>query len=80
MEVQDTRALQIDVILAVLKTDKQELADEIKEDRSNVSRVLSGQRRGARTKKKLAKAICRRVEELLLDAPSPDSEQGAKAA
>lgn len=76
-----TEALQVNVILTALGTDKQELAAEIGEDRANLSNVLSGRRPGKRTRKKLARAICARVERLIIGEDSVKGEESeVKAA
>jgi len=76
----NTDALKVNMILTALETDKAELADEIGEDRTAVSRVLSGQRRTKRTQKKIVRAICNRIEKLIIpeDQLEEDSEELAK--
>lgn len=64
--MEDRSKKDLDIILVALDTDKQQLADEIGEDRTIVSRVLSGQRKAPATRRKLAKALCSKVEALIL--------------
>ena len=64
--MEDRSKKDLDIILVALDTDKQQLADEIGEDRTIVSRVLSGQRKALPTRRKLAKALCSKVEALIL--------------
>lgn len=66
MEIENAKKLNI--ILAVLDTDKQKLADEIGEDRTVVSKVLSGNRKGMTTRRKLAKNLCGKIESLIIPA------------
>ena len=71
----NTEALRVNIILTALDTNKQELADEIGVNRAIVSKVLSGQQRGKRTRKKLAHAICNRIETLIV---GEEVEEGAE--
>jgi len=64
--MEDRDKKDLDIILAALGTDKQQLADEIGEDRTIVSRVLSGKRKALATRRKLARALCSKVEALIL--------------
>ncbi|HEX9005425.1 MAG TPA: hypothetical protein VGB07_36295 [Blastocatellia bacterium] len=72
--------LKLSVILTALETDKQQLADEIGEDRAVVSKVLSGNRKATGTRRKLAKAICTRIEALIIPAEPPTEQTAAKGA
>lgn len=79
--MEEQNAKNLNIILAVLDTDKQQLADEIGEDRTVVTKVLAGKRKGAATRKKLAGALCRKIEALLIPADSGAPEQAeGKAA
>jgi transcriptional regulator with XRE-family HTH domain len=69
----DRKSKDLNIILAALDTDKQQLADEIGEDRTVVSKVLSGKRKSPSTRKKLARALCAKVEDLII--PSELTEQ-----
>lgn len=79
MEGQNAKSLNI--ILAVLDTDKQQLADEIGEDRTVVTKVLAGKRKGTTTRKKLAGVLCKKIEALLIPVdsttPEPVEEKAA---
>ena len=69
----DRKTKALNIILAALDTDKQQLADEIGEDRTVVSKVLAGKRKALPTRKKLARALCVKVESLII--PSELTEQ-----
>ncbi len=71
----EQREKNLNIILAVLDTDKQQLADEIGEDRTVVTKVLAGKRKGVGTRKKLAGALCKKIEALVMP-----NEPGATAA
>ncbi len=72
--------LKLNVILATLEVDRQELADEIGEDRTVVSKVLSGNRKGVSTRKKLAKVLCSKIEALILPPELPAEQPVIKGA
>ncbi len=79
--MEEKKALQIDVILTALEIDKQYLATEIGEDRSNLTKIIAGKRKGLRIRRKLAQVICHKVEALILASNGVDAEQPeAKAA
>lgn len=63
---QSNNAVQIDMLLGVLGLDRQKLADELKLDRTTVSRALSGSRNNKATKEKIADAICQHTRKLVL--------------
>lgn len=76
---QDKKALQVNMVLTALETNKQELATEINTDRSSISKVLSGKRVGAKIRGQLVEAICARIKQLILP-PSEEQSVGKKAA
>lgn len=74
-EQQDARkAKDLNIILAALDTDKQQLADEIGEDRTIVSKVLAGRRKAPGTRQKLARALCVKVENLIIPSELSEAE------
>lgn len=66
--MEDRNSKDLDIILTVLETDKQKLADEIGVERTIVSKTLSGVRKNPAVRKKLATALCRKVEALIIPA------------
>jgi DNA-binding Xre family transcriptional regulator len=72
-------AWKVNIILTALDIDKTELAEEIGVDRTNLSRVLSGERRTKRIQKKVVEAICKRIDLLIIGEQSGE-ESEAKAA
>jgi len=78
--MEERKAKDLNVILAVLDTDKQQLADEIGENRTVVSKVLAGKRKGIATRKKLAKAICHKIEQLIIPADAAAEQTATKGA
>ncbi len=73
----EARALRAKMLMTVLDVDVQELADEIGADRSNLTKIIAGERKGLRLRPKLVKALCGRIEQFILD---PEEEPQAKAA
>ena len=74
----EVKAIKAKFLLMALDTDMQSLANEIGADRSNLHKVIAGERKGTRIRAKLAKAVCTKVEALFLD---PETEEPqAKAA
>lgn len=70
--MEEQKVKDLNIILAVLNTDRQQLADEIGEDRSVVSKVLDNKRKGTNTRRKLAKALCNKVERLIIPAEAAE--------
>jgi len=68
--MEEQKSKDLNIILAVLGTDRQQIADEIGEDRAVVSKVLAGKRKGHLTRKKVAKAVCGKIEALIIPADS----------
>lgn len=63
---QQSNAVQIDMLLGVLGLDRQKLADELKLDRTTVSRALSGSRNNQATKQRIADALSQHTRKLVL--------------
>lgn len=74
----EQRDKDLNIILAVLDTSKQALADEIGEDRTIVTKVLAGKRKGLSTRKKLARAICGKIERLVIPVEATAEQATAK--
>ncbi|HMV87637.1 MAG TPA: hypothetical protein PLD20_05675 [Blastocatellia bacterium] len=77
--MEEQRAKNLNIILAVLDTDKQQLADEIGEDRTVVTKVLAGKRKAPATRKKLAGVLCKKIEALLISDSTPQQAEGKVA-
>lgn len=70
-------SLKLKIILATLETDTTALADEIGEQRPVISAIISGRRRATRARRKLADALCGKVEELVLADERPVTAEKA---
>lgn len=67
----DTAKLKTKILLTVLETDQQALADEIGEHRQMVGAVISGTRKAPRVRRKLADALCKKVTDVILPTEEP---------
>lgn len=68
MPEQNASTLKLKIILAALETDTQALADEIGEQRPVLSDIINqnGRRHAKRARHKLADAINRKIDDLVL--------------
>ncbi len=77
--MEDRNRKDLDIILVALDTDKQQLADEIGVERTIVSKTLNGNRKNPAVRKKLAKALCSKVEALIIPAELKTEQATAEA-
>lgn len=66
----DNKKLQSTLILMGLDTNVQALADELEEDRTNVSKVINFQRTAPRLREKVSDAIAKKAKEFYASEPA----------
>lgn len=70
------KKLATGVILTALGTDIQTLANRVNEDRSLVSRILSGERQAKRVREKVADELAHQVRLFILTDEPTESASG----
>jgi len=70
------KKLATGVILTALGTDIQTLANQVNEDRSLVSRILSGERQAKRVREKVADELANQVRSFILTDEPIESASG----
>lgn len=66
------KALQIEMILLAVDTDRQELATALEVDRTTIGKTLAGKRSSQTMKERIAEELCNRVRVLVVnDEPAP---------
>jgi len=77
MSDQNVAKFKAKMMLTLLDTDTQKLADEIDEHRPVVSDIFNGNRKAIRVRRKVAAALCAKVNSLIIPEDQPSTGEPA---